>query len=410
MVGLGRGSSPLPVAGRAERARRTSAASSTFGITRVTPTTSPSPTPGPARPGAGPSRPCPAASSARSRRTWSTTWGWARPAGGSGYDSLSGEEHLSGATFSPAVPLATASTPPVPVGRAQVETGSTGAGTFSGLAAGDGWSTTRKDAAWSSAPRGGVTGAGHGGLRLGWAREPAARRPRWRPERSCLASGSRASVSARNFMKRPYRVVVAKPGLDGHDRRGQVITRALRGRGVRVVTGLHQTPEQGGPGRRRTGGCRRRRAVPALQHLTLVPKVVKLLADVERGDVLPSSWAGHHPRGPTSRCSTSRASPTSSRRGPARLHQLRLIRASTSLRRRSGPEPPFPLHHFPTPPPRRRLETRRQHPSGPVTSTRASSTSPASASPSPGRGGRYSRRGGRAGRVNGLPRRGQGSR
>ena len=46
-------------------------------------------------------------------------------------------------------------------------------------------------------------------------------------------------------MKRPYRVVVAKPGLDGHDRGAKVIARALRDSGFEVVyTGLHQTPEQ----------------------------------------------------------------------------------------------------------------------------------------------------------------------
>src|SRR3954463_12142567 len=49
----------------------------------------------------------------------------------------------------------------------------------------------------------------------------------------------------RGSMKRPYRVVVAKPGLDGHDRGAKTITRALRDAGFEVVyTGLHQTPEQ----------------------------------------------------------------------------------------------------------------------------------------------------------------------
>ena len=46
-------------------------------------------------------------------------------------------------------------------------------------------------------------------------------------------------------MQRPYRVVVAKPGLDGHDRGVKVIARALRDAGFEVIyTGLHQTPEQ----------------------------------------------------------------------------------------------------------------------------------------------------------------------
>ena len=50
---------------------------------------------------------------------------------------------------------------------------------------------------------------------------------------------SRADVTA------PIRVVIAKPGLDGHDRGAKVVARALRDAGMEVVyTGLHQTPEQ----------------------------------------------------------------------------------------------------------------------------------------------------------------------
>ena len=46
-------------------------------------------------------------------------------------------------------------------------------------------------------------------------------------------------------MQRRYRVVIAKPGLDGHDRGAKVIARALRDGGFEVIyTGLHQTPEQ----------------------------------------------------------------------------------------------------------------------------------------------------------------------
>jgi methylmalonyl-CoA mutase C-terminal domain/subunit len=46
-------------------------------------------------------------------------------------------------------------------------------------------------------------------------------------------------------VKRPYRVVVAKPGLDGHDRGAKTVSRALRDHGFEVIyTGLHQTPEQ----------------------------------------------------------------------------------------------------------------------------------------------------------------------
>ena len=45
--------------------------------------------------------------------------------------------------------------------------------------------------------------------------------------------------------ERPVRVVVAKPGLDGHDRGAKIVARALRDAGFEVIyTGLHQTPEQ----------------------------------------------------------------------------------------------------------------------------------------------------------------------
>jgi methylmalonyl-CoA mutase C-terminal domain/subunit len=56
---------------------------------------------------------------------------------------------------------------------------------------------------------------------------------------SATATGPRTATGA------PIRVVVAKPGLDGHDRGAKVVARALRDAGIEVVyTGLHQTPEQ----------------------------------------------------------------------------------------------------------------------------------------------------------------------
>ena len=63
----------------------------------------------------------------------------------------------------------------------------------------------------------------------------------------CRPSGAHSGPGAytRCPMKRPYRVVVAKPGLDGHDRGAKVIARAFRDAGFEVIyTGLHQTPEQ----------------------------------------------------------------------------------------------------------------------------------------------------------------------
>ena len=88
-------------------------------------------------------------------------------------------------------------------------------------------------------------------------------------------------------MKRPYRVVVAKPGLDGHDRGAKVIARALRDSGFEVVyTGLHQTPEQVVQAVVQEDADAVGLSLLSGAHLTLVPKVVKLLADAGRSDVL----------------------------------------------------------------------------------------------------------------------------
>ncbi len=56
---------------------------------------------------------------------------------------------------------------------------------------------------------------------------------------------SSTAVAPRTAAGAPIRVVVAKPGLDGHDRGAKVVARALRDAGIEVVyTGLHQTPDQ----------------------------------------------------------------------------------------------------------------------------------------------------------------------
>jgi methylmalonyl-CoA mutase C-terminal domain/subunit len=56
---------------------------------------------------------------------------------------------------------------------------------------------------------------------------------------------STTTIAPRTPSGAPIRVVVAKPGLDGHDRGAKVVARALRDAGIEVVyTGLHQTPEQ----------------------------------------------------------------------------------------------------------------------------------------------------------------------
>lgn len=88
-------------------------------------------------------------------------------------------------------------------------------------------------------------------------------------------------------MQRPYRVVMAKPGLDGHDRGARVITRALREAGFEVIyTGLHQTPDQIVDTVLQEDADAVGLSVLSGAHLTLLPRVVDLLADNGAGDVL----------------------------------------------------------------------------------------------------------------------------
>jgi methylmalonyl-CoA mutase C-terminal domain/subunit len=88
-------------------------------------------------------------------------------------------------------------------------------------------------------------------------------------------------------MKRPYRVVVAKPGLDGHDRGAKVIARALRDAGFEVVyTGLHQTPEQVVSAVVQEDADAVGLSMLSGAHLTLVPKIMDALSAAGRGDVL----------------------------------------------------------------------------------------------------------------------------
>lgn len=88
-------------------------------------------------------------------------------------------------------------------------------------------------------------------------------------------------------MDRPIRVLVAKPGLDGHDRGAKVVARALRDAGMEVIyTGLRQTPEQiVNAAIQEDVDCV---AVSILSgaHNTLLPKVAKLLAEEDASDIL----------------------------------------------------------------------------------------------------------------------------
>ncbi|MGH9024753.1 MAG: cobalamin B12-binding domain-containing protein [Acidimicrobiia bacterium] len=88
-------------------------------------------------------------------------------------------------------------------------------------------------------------------------------------------------------MQRTYRVVIAKPGLDGHDRGAKVIARALRDAGFEVIyTGLHQTPEQVAETTLQEDADAIGLSVLSGAHLTLFPRVVELLREKGRGDVL----------------------------------------------------------------------------------------------------------------------------
>ena len=86
---------------------------------------------------------------------------------------------------------------------------------------------------------------------------------------------------------RKIRVVVAKPGLDGHDRGAKIIARALRDAGMEVIyTGLHQTPEQIVETVLQEDADAVGLSILSGAHMTLVPRVVELLREQEAGDVV----------------------------------------------------------------------------------------------------------------------------
>jgi methylmalonyl-CoA mutase, C-terminal domain len=76
-------------------------------------------------------------------------------------------------------------------------------------------------------------------------------------------------------MQRRYRVVIAKPGLDGHDRGAKVIARALRDAGFEVIyTGLFQTPEQVAEATLQEDADAVGLSLLSGAHMTLIPKIV----------------------------------------------------------------------------------------------------------------------------------------
>ena len=86
---------------------------------------------------------------------------------------------------------------------------------------------------------------------------------------------------------RRLRVLVGKPGLDGHDRGAKIIARALRDAGMEVIyTGLHQTPEQIVETVLQEDADAVGLSILSGAHMTLVPKVIELLREQDAGDVV----------------------------------------------------------------------------------------------------------------------------
>jgi methylmalonyl-CoA mutase C-terminal domain/subunit len=87
--------------------------------------------------------------------------------------------------------------------------------------------------------------------------------------------------------RRPIRVLVAKPGLDGHDRGAKVVAAALRDHGMEVIyTGLHQTPEQIAQAAIQEDVDVVGLSILSGAHMTLFPRVKHLLDTAGRGDIL----------------------------------------------------------------------------------------------------------------------------
>ena len=88
-------------------------------------------------------------------------------------------------------------------------------------------------------------------------------------------------------MAEKHRIVVAKPGLDGHDRGAKIVARALRDAGYEVIyTGLHQTPEQIAETAIQEDADAVGLSCHSGAHMTLFPRVVKLLREQGADDIL----------------------------------------------------------------------------------------------------------------------------
>lgn len=87
--------------------------------------------------------------------------------------------------------------------------------------------------------------------------------------------------------QKPYRILIAKPGLDGHDRGAKVIAKALRDGGFEVIyTGLRQTPEMIVEAALQEDVQAIGLSILSGAHMTLVPRIMELLRQQGLGDVL----------------------------------------------------------------------------------------------------------------------------
>jgi methylmalonyl-CoA mutase, C-terminal domain len=98
---------------------------------------------------------------------------------------------------------------------------------------------------------------------------------------------SEETTNLRRVNTRKIRVVVAKPGLDGHDRGAKIIARALRDAGMEVIyTGLHQTPEQIVETVVQEDAHAVGLSILSGAHMTLVPRIAELLKSEGADDVV----------------------------------------------------------------------------------------------------------------------------
>jgi len=107
------------------------------------------------------------------------------------------------------------------------------------------------------------------------------------PTEVASAAGVPAEEVSLAPMGRPIRIVIAKPGLDGHDRGAKIVARSLRDAGMEVIyTGLHQTAEQVVATVVQEDADAVGLSILSGAHMTLVPRVMDLLAAEGADDVL----------------------------------------------------------------------------------------------------------------------------